>query len=530
LLISLILRLQILPANVEMSRVTLTPMEALVTRGQQFKVMNQLVNHGHRDGRDEDGNGGYVLNTPDKFSGDPDDSYEGATVIDAKASYYTEPIAVLDFMSLYPSIMMANNFCFSTLVLNESYINIPGVEYEVIKVTDKKIYTWAKGMPGLLPTMLEKLLAARKIAKKAKSNAKTPEEKAVMDARQLALKISANSIYGFTGAVKMGKYHCLAVADSTTCKARDMLNQTQVWVKELYDCDVVYGDTDSIMVKFTNIDTIEKSFELGDKASEKITQMFSEKYNTKKIVLEMEKVYYPYLLMGKKRYAGLMYEKNNDNEIKLSYLDAKGIELVRRDNCPIAKSVQKDVLDALMYKIDKELACEYVHEHMKKIVNNTIPLSDYKMSKSRRKDYINEDLPHIAVVKKMKQRDPGSEPQIGDRVPFILIETKDLKAKTFEKAEDPKYIEQHNLKVDRLYYTEHQIVNPICSLLKLVISDPAALFQEHLRELRLQRTDQVDVTDFNKGDEKASQSFEEKMMNLSASTMRIPIPKKRRKK
>lgn len=500
LLISLILRLQILTANVEMSRVCFTPMEALVTRGQQFKVMNQLVHYGHREG--------YILNTPEKYSGGADDSYEGATVIDAKASYYTKPIAVLDFMSLYPSIMLANNFCFSTLVLNPKFMNVKGVAYETIRVTEKKVYTWAKGtiqpdgsvkeMQGLLPIMLDKLLTARKVAKKAKANAKNAIEKGVFDGRQLALKISANSIYGFTGAVKMGKYHCLAVADSTTWKAREMLNQTVTWVKELYPCDVVYGDTDSVMVLFDGGDTIEKSFELGDDASEIITQRFSEKYNTNRIILEMEKVYYPYLLMRKKRYAGLMYEKNKEGKVAFSYLDAKGIELVRRDNCALAKRVQQDVLDALMYKMDKDLACSKVHEHMNLIVNDEIPLMDYKMSKSLRKHYVNDQLPHVNVMKKMRERNPGSEPQVGDRVPFILIETPDLKAKACDKSEDPKYIQENSLKVDRLYYVEHQIVKPICGLLDFVIENATQLFDDHLRTLKLQRNKQNTIFSFLK--------------------------------
>lgn len=500
LLISLILRLQILTANVEMSRVCFTPMEALVTRGQQFKVMNQLVHYGHREG--------YILNTPEKYSGGANDSYEGATVIDAKASYYTKPIAVLDFMSLYPSIMLANNFCFSTLVLDPKYMNIPGVQYETITVTESKVYTWAKGtvqpdgsiqeMTGLLPIMLDKLLGARKVAKKAKANAKNDIEKAVYDGRQLALKISANSIYGFTGAVKMGKYHCLAVADSTTYKAREMLNQTVDWVKELYKCDVVYGDTDSVMVLFEEASTIEESFKLGDEASEIITGKFSEKYNTKRIVLEMEKVYYPWLLMRKKRYAGLMYEKNKEGKVAFSYLDAKGIELVRRDNCALAKKVQQDVLDALMYKLDKNLACDKVHEHMQMIVNNQYPLMEYKMSKSLRKNYVNEELPHLKVVRKMQQRNPGSEPQVGDRVPFILVETADMKAKACDKAEDPKYIEENKLKVDRLYYVEHQIIKPICGLLDFVVDDAAKLFDSHLRTLKLQRNKQNTIFSFLK--------------------------------
>ena len=250
LLVLLCIRLQIFAGNVEMSRVCHTPMEMLVTRGQQIKVINQLVHYGHRMERREDGHGGYILNTPASFSGGPDDSYMGATVIDAKAKFYRDPVATLDFMSLYPSIILANNFCFSTLVQDRRYQNIPGVEYVTIQV-DHKVYVWAKGMPGVIPVMMRALLKARKQAKKlmaaagkrieeaeaelkealaggnveAADAAREKKEKAIIEtavynARQMALKISANSIYGFTGAVKTGKYHCLAVADCVSPFAR----------------------------------------------------------------------------------------------------------------------------------------------------------------------------------------------------------------------------------------------------------------------------------------------------------------------
>ena len=138
LLVRLIQRLQIIDSKHRDESVTYTPLEALVTRGQQFKVLNQALHYGHRVNRRSDGSGHFILNTPERYSGGPDDSYEGATVIDAKASFYTEPIAVLDFMSLYPSIMMANNLCFSNIVLNPKYMNLPGVKYETITVTEKK--------------------------------------------------------------------------------------------------------------------------------------------------------------------------------------------------------------------------------------------------------------------------------------------------------------------------------------------------------------------------------------------------------
>lgn len=533
LLVLLAVRLQIFAGNVEMSRVCHTPMEMLVTRGQQVKVINQLVWYGHRMERRDDGEGGYIMNTPASFSGGKEDSYEGATVIDAKASYYKEPIATLDFMSLYPSIILANNFCFSTLVQDPAHLGIEGVDYVHIEVTPEKKYWWARNMPGVIPVMLRALLKARKDAKKlmnaaaarceeAKQELKAAEasgdassieqasikleraqiDKSVYNARQQALKISANSIYGFTGAVKTGKYHCLGVADCTTFRAREMLHDTVRFVHEYTEgkCDVVYGDTDSVMVKFFEAHDVESAAAIGEKAADWITERFAEQTGTTDIVLEFEKVYMPYLLMRKKRYAGLMFERGKDGDMINTKLDAKGIELVRRDNCAIAKECQKNVLDALMYKMDSDLACEAVHAVMRKIVADEVPIMEYKLSKSRRKEYKSEDLPHINVCKKMAERNPGSEPQVGDRVPYVLLVLphNNAKAKTWEKAEDIGYASQHpdECKVDRLYYVEHQIVNQIDALMHLVIGDVKQLFAPYITQLTLQQTNQRTLGDF----------------------------------
>ena len=516
LLVLLCIRLQIFAANVEMSRVCHTPMEMLVTRGQQIKVINQLVHYGHRmevrGARMREG--GYILNTPVKFSGGPDDSYMGATVIDAKAKYYREPIATLDFMSLYPSIILANNFCFSTLVLDPRYLNIPGVEYVTIQV-EHKTYVWAKGMDGIIPEMMRALLKARKDAKRLMNAAakrveeveaeleqalasgdeegaaaarakkeKATVEKAVYNARQLALKISANSIYGFTGAVKTGKYHCLAVADCVTFRAREMLHRTVEMVHEYTNdqCDIVYGDTDSVMVRFFGTEDAEASAAIAEKCADWCTAKFHEETGTEDIVLEFEKVYWPFLLMRKKRYAGLMWEPSNkDNKMVNTKLDAKGIELVRRDNCKLAKRIQKKCLDALMYKRDPDLAIREIKEELALMMSDSVPLLDYKLSKARRKNYVNEDLPHLAVCEKMAKRNPGSEPQVGDRVPYVLLHLRNnAKAKTFEKAEDIGYAARNPLEctIDRLYYLEHQIERPICALMEHVVESSAEIFKE----------------------------------------------------
>jgi DNA polymerase delta subunit 1 len=492
-------------------------------------------------------------------------------VIDAKAKFYTDPIATLDFMSLYPSIILANNFCFSTLVQNSKYYDIPGVEYVTIHVDDKT-YVWAKGMTGVIPTMMRELLGARKAAKKLMAaagkrieelnlvlaetdDAKTLEEvrielkraeieKAVYNARQLALKISANSIYGFTGAVKTGKYHCLAVADSVTYRAREMLHRTVDLVMQYTDstCDVVYGDTDSIMVHFKDTHDAQSSADVAQNAAEWITEQFEKETGTNDIILEFEKVYWPYLLMRKKRYAGLMWEPNKQNKMVVTKLDAKGIELVRRDNCALAKRIQKKTLDALMYKRDVDIACKEIESELKLVVEDKIPVMDYKISKSRRKTYANEELPHLKVCEKMAKRQPGSEPQIGDRVPYVLLCVKhNPKAKTFEKAEDIGYVMRNPslCKIDRLYYVEHQIENSICALMEHVITDPSSLFTWCKQQLNLQQNNQRTITSMlqpqlqseradaeSSAKDSKSRTFEDAMFGMSSAVPKIKRSKK----
>ena len=521
LLVLLCIRLQVFAANVEMSRVTHTSMEMLVTRGQQVKVMNQAVWYSHRMSQYSGVDGAYIMNTPAEFSGSASDKYEGATVLSPIKGFHREhPIAVLDFMALYPSIICANNFCYSCLVQDAQYDSVPGVEYVTIQ-GDSKTYRWAKNMPGVIPVMMRALLSARKDAKKLMAAAaqrreeatealaeaeaagdsaassvarerlaKAQVERAVYDARQLALKVSANSIYGFTGAVNTGKYPCLAIAECVTYRAREYLTRTVRLVEEYTNnqCRIVYGDTDSVMVEFRGLTDVEQVGRRAQDAATWISSKFPDD-----VVLEFEKVYFPWLLMGKKRYAGVMWVLNREGCMVQDKLDAKGIEVVRRDSAPVARNMQAAVLDALMYKRDVALACRAIESGMRDIVSNTVPLCEYKMSKGRRKNYVTEQLPHVNVCKKMAARRPGSEPQVGDRVPYVLLYLKNHKtAKCWEKAEDIGYVEQHpeTCHIDRLHYVTHQIEKPVGALMQFSVSDVSVLFDPFKVQLQLERQNQ----------------------------------------
>jgi DNA polymerase delta subunit 1 len=158
-------------------------------------------------------------------------TYEGATVIEPKKAFYQDPIATLDFASLYPSIMQAFNLCYSTLLSREEKQALPPSSY--ITTPSQESFVKPSVRKGILPLILDELLAARKRAKRDMAAATDPMEKAVQNGRQLALKISANSVYGFTGAT-VGQLPCIPIASSVTSYGRDLLYQTKAFVEEHY--------------------------------------------------------------------------------------------------------------------------------------------------------------------------------------------------------------------------------------------------------------------------------------------------------
>ena len=222
-------------------------------------------------------------------------SMRGPPVIEPTRGYYDVPIATLDFASLYPSIMQAHNLCYTTL-LNKTSVDKLGLvkDEDYIVTPNGDMFCTAKVRKGLLAQILEELLGARKRAKKELAIETDPFKKAVLNGRQLALKISANSVYGLTGAT-VGKLPCLAIASSTTSYGREMIERTKQEVEAKYniangyshDAQVVYGDTDSVMVKFGPKD-LKTAMELGEEAAAFVSSKF-----IKPIKLEFEKVYFP---------------------------------------------------------------------------------------------------------------------------------------------------------------------------------------------------------------------------------------------
>jgi DNA polymerase delta subunit 1 len=450
---------------IEMARVTGVPLDYLLTRGQQIKVMSMI----YRKCRLME----LAVPTLPRHSTHQDDDevgYEGATVIEPMKGYYDEPIATLDFASLYPSIMMAHNLCYSTLIAPSDYSLFPEDIYE--KSPDEDIrFVKASVQKGVLPLILEELLSARKKAKNDMAKATDPFIVSVQNGRQLALKISANSVYGFTGAT-IGQLPCLQISSTVTSYGRNMISDTKRTVEERFtiangypaNALVVYGDTDSVMVKF-GVPDVPTAMKLGSEAAALVTQLFP-----RPVKLEFEKVYFPFLLMNKKRYAGLYWSKPTHWD----KMDTKGIETVRRDNCALVRKVVDTVLRTVLMERSVPGAVNYCKEVIADLLQNKIDISMLVITKALGKGAESDDYKakqaHVELAERMRKRDPGSAPSVGDRVPYVIMEAaKGVPA--YEKSEDPLYVLENNLSIDNKYYLEHQLKGPLERIFEGILTD-----------------------------------------------------------
>ncbi|KAI9178746.1 DNA-directed DNA polymerase delta [Blastocladiella emersonii ATCC 22665] len=445
----------------EMARVTGVPFNYLLTRGQQIKVISQL----YRKAKSHD------LVIPALRVGESaavDETYEGATVIEPERGFYDVPIATLDFASLYPSIMMAHNLCYTTLVTRD-VVHALGLakdrDYTVTPTGDMFVKTDQR--KGLLPVILEDLIAARKRAKAELKKETDPFKRAVLDGRQLALKISANSVYGFTGAT-VGKLPCLEISSSVTGFGREMIELTKRVVEEKYtvtngyqaDAHVIYGDTDSVMVKF-GVPDLDAAMKLGQEAAAFVTTQF-----IRPIQLEFEKVYFPYLLINKKRYAGLYWTRTD----KFDKMDTKGIETVRRDNAPLVAHVIDTSLRMILMDRNVDAAVEFVKRTIADLLQNRIDLSQLVITKALSKTEYAGKQAHVELADRMRKRDAGSAPNIGDRVAYVIIQGAKGSA-AWEKAEDPLFVLENNLPIDTKYYLDNQLANPLMRIFEPILGE-----------------------------------------------------------
>lgn len=377
----------------------------------------------------------------------------GATVLEPKKGLYKNKcVLVLDFTSLYPSIIQTYNISPDTIILDEKDCPERIIETPIkAKLVDPSIYQ------GVMPSILEELMNKRKEIKKELKTAKG-ERKKILDHMQLAIKTMANSFYGYTGFL-MARLYMLDIANAITAIGRENLAKTKKIIESNFPYKVIYADTDSVFLE-TNITDLEEAKRVGENISKFVTESLPGC-----LELKFEKIYKSFIILTKKRYAGWAFEPS-DGEWK-DYIDMKGIETVRRDWCELVEEVTRKVIELVLKKDDINEVVNYVKNIIQKLRKNEIPLEKLAIVKGLTKTPSSYKgvLPHIEVAKKMIERHPENPPRIGDRISFVIVAGSGMISK---RAESLDYVKEHNLPIDSNYYITSQILPPIERILRVI--------------------------------------------------------------
>ena len=516
LVFELLKKIDIITEFIEMSKLCSVPIDFLVMRGQGIKITSFIA----KKCREKK----TLMPVIEKAEGD--EGYEGAIVLEPKTNLYLDdPVACVDYSSLYPSSMISENLCHSSKVWtkeydldgnmikqsgDEDYDNLEGYEYVDVhydtftyvrktpKAAATKVKTGTKhcrfaqypdGEKAILPSVLSELLAARKATKKLKAQEQNPFMANVYDKRQLSIKLTANSLYGQTGA-KTSTFYEPDVAASTTATGRKLLTYAKRVIEEVYGDTVmeskkygkvksnakyIYGDTDSVFFcfYFTELDgtpikgykALDMTIELAQEVGEVATKFLKKPHD-----LEYEKTFLPFCLLSKKRYVGMLYELDPDKGKRKSM----GIVLKRRDNAPIVKDVYGGIIDILMKDKDIDKAIQYLQSCLQNIVDEKYGMEKLIITKSLRSTYKNPDqIAHKVLADRIAKRDPGNKPKSGDRIPYVYICHPNKKAKQGEKIELPSYILEHSKtnKIDYAHYISNQIMKPVLQVFALVLDE-----------------------------------------------------------
>ena len=507
----------VLTGYIEMATICSVPISFLVMRGQGIKLTSYIAKK-CREKR-------TLMPVIEK--GGLDEGYEGAVVLDPKCDLYLDnPVACVDYASLYPSSMISENLSHDSKVWTREY-DLKGVLIEELGDKDKAgnylydnlegyeyvditydTYTYVRKTPAstakkvkvgtktcrfaqfqegkaIMPSILEELLKARKATRKMIPGEKDEFMKQVLEQRQLGYKLTANSLYGQCGA-KTSTFYEKDIAACTTAIGRMLLTYAKRVIEETYGnkicnttnhgqvltkAEYIYGDTDSVFFTF-NLQTLEGKPIRGKDALAITIELAQEAGHLASSCLkaphdlEYEKTFMPFCLLSKKRYVGMLYE-TDPNKGKRKEM---GIVLKRRDNAPIVKDIYGGIIDILMKDQNIDLATKFLKSCLQNIVDEKYPIDKLIITKSLRSGYKKPNsIAHKELADRIGDRDPGNKPSSGYRIPYVYINSTNKKALQGDKIETPSFIKEHNLKIDYSFYITNQIMNPVAQVFALVL-------------------------------------------------------------
>ena len=447
---------------------------SVFSRGSQFKVESIMF----RIAKPEN----FIFVSPSRKQVGNQNALECLPlVMEPQSSFYTSPVLVLDFQSLYPSVMIAYNYCYSTFlgrIANWRGTSKMGfTEYkrqqgllallkDHINIAPNGVMYAKQGIrKSLLAKMLTEILETRVMVKSGMKKDKDDKVlQQLLNNRQLALKLLANVTYGYTSASFSGRMPCSEIADSIVQTGRETLERATAYIHsvERWGAEVVYGDTDSLFIHLKG-KTRDQAFDIGNEISQAITDM-----NPRPVKLKFEKVYHPCVLLAKKRYVGYKYESRD--QAKPDF-DAKGIETVRRDGTPAEQMIEEKALKLLFETADLSQIKEYFQKQCDKIMRGAVSVQDFCFAREVRLGTYSDKGPPPAgalISTRKMLEDARAEPQYGERVPYVVISGAPG-ARLIDRCVAPEdLIANPHWQLDAEYYISKNLIPPLERIFNLV--------------------------------------------------------------
>ena len=486
---------ELIPRTSEQARLLGVDFFSVFSRGSQFKVESLMF----RIAKPEN----FILVSPSRKQVGQQNALECLPlVMEPQSAFYTSPLLVLDFQSLYPSVMIAYNYCYSTFLgrithwrgQNKMGFKNFAREKRLLELLKDHINIAPNGMmyarpnvrKSLLAKMLGEILETRVMVKsgmKVDKQDKTLQR--LLNNRQLALKLIANVTYGYTSASFSGRMPCAEIADSIVQTGRETLEKAIALIHsvERWGAEVVYGDTDSLFV-YLKGRTRDEAFDIGAEIAKAVTDI-----NPRPVKLKFEKAYQPCVLLAKKRYVGFKYESKTQKE---PGFDAKGIETVRRDGTPAEQRIEEKALKILFRTADLSQVKSYFQSQCMKIMKGKISIQDFCFAREvKLGTYSNKGPPPPGALISTRRmlEDPRSEPQYGERVPYVVIAGAPG-ARLIDRCVAPEVLLQNDQnELDAEYYISKNLIPPLERIFNLVGANVRQWYEEMPKYQRIRKID-----------------------------------------
>ena len=484
---------ELIPRTSEQARLLGVDFFSVFSRGSQFKVESLMF----RIAKPEN----LLLPSPSRKQVGQQNALECLPlVMEPQSAFYNSPLLVLDFQSLYPSVMIAYNYCYSTFlgrIVDWRGQNKMGfTDYqrqnrllELLKdsiniAPNGIIYAKPEVRKSLLAKMLGEILETRVMVKsgmKVDKDDKTLQR--LLNNRQLALKLIANVTYGYTSASFSGRMPCSEIADSIVQTGRETLEKAIALIHSVqkWGAEVVYGDTDSLFV-YLRGRSKDEAFDIGTEIAKAVTDM-----NPRPVKLKFEKVYFPCVLLAKKRYVGFKYESKGQVEPDF---DAKGIETVRRDGTPAEQKIEEKALKVLFRTADLSQVKAYFQKQCTKIMKGKVSIQDFCFAKEVKLGTYSDKgppPPGALISTRRMLEDPRAEPQYGERVLYVVIAGAPG-ARLVDRCVAPDILlnDEHN-DLDAEYYISKNIIPPLERIFNLVGANVRQWYDEMPKFHRIRR-------------------------------------------